>query len=374
MEPKKRLRVGVIGGGGIAQMMHLPFLAKNTDRFEISALCDLSPKILSTIGTRFNIPEAMRFTNHFDLVNQDLDAVVITSGGDHAPQVKAALAAGKHVLVEKPICYSLNEVDEMTTLAAQKNLHVMVGYMKRYDPGYLFARKRLSEMGEIRYVQINTLHPEEEGYLRIHGLIAADDIPAAVMQEISNAQHQRVIEAVGAIAPYMQAEYTDVLLGSMIHDINAMRGLVGEPEKVLFAEHWPANEKPGGITATIQYPGALRAVYTWIFLPELRNYFQEIVVMSSTNRVRVQFPSPYLRNFPTPVIVESMKDGAAVEEKVIVSYDEAFEQELLAFYECVVSNHAPLTDLADARRDIVLLQQILAALHPDGLGGEAAAH
>ncbi len=373
MELTKKLRVGVIGGGGIAQMMHLPFLAKNADRFEILALCDLSPKILSTIGDRFKVPPAMRFSSHLDLVRQDLDVVVITSGGDHTPQVKAALEAGKHVFVEKPLCYSLKEVDEMSALAVRNDLKVMIGYMKRYDPGYHYAKKRLLEMGEIRYVQINTLHPEEEGYLKIHGLIAADDVPAGVMQEISQTQHQRILEAVGAIAPHLQAEYTDVLLGSMIHDINALRGLVGEPERVLFAEHWPAGEKPGGITTTIQYPGALRVVYTWIFLPELRNYFQEIALMSSTNRLRIQFPSPYLRNFPTPVVVESMKDGAAVEEKVIVSYEEAFEQELLAFYECVVSNRSPLTDLADARRDIILLQQILAALHPAGLGGEAAA-
>lgn len=372
MEYLKKLRVGVIGCGGIAQMMHLPFLAKNSQRFEIAALCDLSPKLLKLFGSRYNVPELRCYLDFHDLVESELDAVMITTGGDHTPQVKAALEAGKPVFVEKPLCYTLGEVDELIALASRKNLQVMVGYMKRFDPGYLFAQKRLEEIGEIRYVQMNTLHPEEEGYLQIHGLVAPDDVPPEMIHRIKQAEEQRIYEAVGSVASYLKVEYTDVLLGSMVHDINAMRGLIGEPERVLFAEHWPDGEKPGGITATLQYPGALRVVYTWIFLPELRNYFQEIAVMSSSNRIRIQFPSPYLRNFPTPVIVEGMKDNAMVEEKVVVSYEEAFEQELLAFYDCVVTNQQPLTNLTEARRDIRILQEILAALHPAGLGGEAA--
>jgi len=66
-----------------------------------------------------------------------------------------------------------------------------------------------------------------------------------------------------------------------------------------------------------------------------------------------------------------MINGAASEEKVIVSYDEAFELELLAFYDSVINDAEPLTNAADARSDIRILQEILAALHPNGLAGEA---
>ena len=316
MTIEKRLRVGVIGCGGIAQMMHLPFLAKNSDLFEIVSLCDLSPKVLSIMGDRYHVPGGKRYSDYLDLVKEDLDVVVVTTGGDHTPQVLAALNAGKHVFVEKPLCYTLKEADEMIAVATSKNLKLMVGYMKRFDPGYLLAKQRLPEMGEIRYVQMNTLHPDEDEYLSIHGLIAGDDIPVSVLQGLREREKATILDAVGNISPILQAEYTDVLLGSMVHDINAMRGLFGDPERVLFAEHWPENEKPGGVTTTIQYPGALRVVYTWIFLPGLRDYFQEIAIMSSSSRLRIQFPSPYLRNFPTPVIYQTMKNGAAVEEKL----------------------------------------------------------
>lgn len=96
--------------------------------------------------------------------------------------------------------------------------------------------------------------------------------------------------------------------------------------------------------------------------------------MSASQRLRLQFPSPYLRHFPTSLTHQYMKDGAAVEEKITVNYDEAFEQELLAFYDCVVNDREPLTGADDARADIAVLQQILAGLHPVGLSGEAAGY
>jgi len=65
-----------------------------------------------------------------------------------------------------------------------------------------------------------------------------------------------------------------------------------------------------------------------------------------------------------------MENGAATEKRVQVSYDEAFREELKAFYDCVVNDKAPLTSAVDGRADIAILQQIVAALNPPGLGGE----
>jgi predicted dehydrogenase len=128
------------------------------------------------------------------------------------------------------------------------------------------------------------------------------------------------------------------------------------------------------VTTVLKYPHDLRVVYTWTYLPDLRDYFQEIAVMSPANRLCIQFPSPYLKHFPTLVVVQGMENGAAFEKHVTASYDEAFRQELIAFHDCIVNNKEPLTNGADARGDIQLLQRIFATLHPQGLGGEAAAY
>ena len=367
----KQLRAGVIGCGGIAQMMHLPFLDRNTSRFRISALCDLSKGLTERLGERYRVAPVQCFTDYQLLLEQDLDIMLVTSGGDHTPIVRAALQAGRHVFVEKPLCYSLAEAEELTSLAQRNGLKLMVGYMKRFDPAYRQAQRLLEGMGEIRYVQMNTLHPEEEGYLDFQGILPAGELPQDDLEMIREREARVVAQAIGNLPQPLAQLYTDVMLGSMVHDINTMRGLFGEPDRVLFAEHWPADEKPGAVTTMLQYPGNMRVVYTWIFLPELREYFQEIAVMSSEARLRIQFPSPYLKHFPTPLVYQHMQEGAAVEENITVSYEEAFELELLAFHDCVVNDRQPLTGGRDARQDIYWLQQILAALNPAGLGGEA---
>jgi predicted dehydrogenase len=374
MSHSKRLRVGVIGCGGIAQMMHLPFLFSMADTFEIAALCDLSPGVLKVMGDRYQVPAKALFTHYEDLVAQELNAVLVLTGGDHYPQVIASIQAGKHVFVEKPLCYTLKEADVLIEAAAQANMIVQVGYMKRYDPGYLYAQQCARKMNDIRYVQINTLHPSEDDYLAIHNLVHFNDIPSQTIQTLRQADDQRIVEAVGNVSPSLKAMYSDVFLGSMVHDTNAMRGLLGEPEKVLFSDLWPADQHNSTVTTVIQYPGETRVVLTWTYLNDLRNYFEEIALMSPANRLRIQFPSPYLRHFPTPVVFEGMEDGAAVEKRVTASYDEAFRRELVAFSDNVLKNLQPLTSAADARCDIQLLQQIFAALHPESLGGEAALH
>jgi len=372
MASTRRLRIGVIGCGGIAQMMHLPFLYSQPDLFEISALSDISPGALRVMGERYQCPAGMRFISYADLVALDLDAVLVLSGGDHYPMALAAIQSGKHVFVEKPLCFTLQEADELIAAAGTANVKLMVGYMKRYDPGYLYARQRLEEMVNIRYVQLNTLHPAEDDYLNIHNLVRFDDVPPETLARIREMDGRRVVEAVGEVSPGLQAMYSDVFLGSMVHDTNTLRGLLGEPEQVMFSELWPVEQYPSSVTTVIKYPGDIRVVYTWTYLADLRDYFQEMALMSPTNRLRIQFPSPYLRHFPTPVVFQGMENGAAFEKRVLASYDEAFRRELVAFHDSVVQDRQPLTDGADARSDIRLLQQIFAALHPQGLGGEAA--
>ncbi len=373
MSISKRLRVGVIGCGGIAQMMHLPFLFSMSNLFDIAALCDLSPGLLKRMSWRYQVPENSLFTHFDDLVTQDLDAVLVLTGGDHYPQALAAIQAGKHVFVEKPLCFTLREADALIEAADRMKVKLQVGYMKRYDPGYLYAQQCARQMKDIRYVQINVLHPSEDDYLAIHNLERFNDIPPETIQALQAAGKITVAEAIGSVSPGLQVMYTDVFLGSMVHDTNAIRGLLGEPEKVLFSELWPAGQQNSSVTSVIKYPGDLRVVFTWTYLNDLRNYFEEIALMSPANRLRIQFPSPYLRHFPTPIVFEGMEDGASFEKRVTASYDEAFRRELAAFYDNVVNDKLPLTNAADARCDIRLLQEIFAALHPEGLGGEAAA-
>lgn len=373
MSTQRILRVGVIGCGGIAQMMHLPFLRSLPNHFQIQAISDLSPQLLQAIGHLYDVPSERQFTDSHDLVQQDLDAVIVLNGGTHAPPVLAAIEAGKHVLVEKPLCYTLREADAIAAAAKRAQVTVMVAYMKRYDPGYRTAQELLKGMDEVRYIQINTLHPAEDDYLAIHGILRFNDIPVEVLKPLIDAEESLLDEAIGRVLPAsLRKVYSNIVIGSMVHDMNALRGLMGEPDRILFTEIWPEPENEPSITTVLAYGERTRVVLTWTYLEKLRNYFEEIALMSSGNRLRIQFPSPYLRHFPTPIVFEGMENGAAYEKRIIASYNEAFCEELLAFHRCVTENVEPLTTVEDARRDIQWLQRVFARYQPGGLSGEAA--
>ena len=127
----KPLRVGVVGCGEIAQIMHLPYLAE-LPRFEIGALCDLSPTVVEAMGERYGVAD--RYTDYRELVSQDdLDIVAILTL-DHFDVARAAIDAGKHVFVEKPLALRESDLDELEEAAARSGRHVMVGFNRRFAP------------------------------------------------------------------------------------------------------------------------------------------------------------------------------------------------------------------------------------------------
>ena len=126
------LRIGVIGCGLIAQVMHLPYLHELSERYSIEAICDLSPTVLAAVGERYAVPT--RVTRWQELLETPLDAVLIATPGSHALPAIAAARKGLHVFVEKPMCFSPAEGRAMIAAAREAGVTLMVGNMKRYDP------------------------------------------------------------------------------------------------------------------------------------------------------------------------------------------------------------------------------------------------
>ncbi|HVN82488.1 MAG TPA: Gfo/Idh/MocA family oxidoreductase [Terriglobia bacterium] len=364
-----RLRVGVIGCGTIAQVMWLPNLRELDDQFELKAICDISPGVTESLGEYYSV--SRRFNDYHDLVQDDLDAVIVLTPGSHAAPAIAALEAGKHVIVEKPMCFTLREADAMIAASKRASRRLMVAYMKRYDPGYRYGRELVRSMAGLRYVQINVLHPSEPQYVSHHRIKRFNDVPQATLEALQHEADQLAAEAIGPVSDRLRFLYLDVFLGSMIHDVNALRGVLGSPDQSMLTTLWPDNVTYPTITTVLSYRDGPRAVFTWSYLSELRDYFEELAFFGEESRVRIQFPSPYLRHFPTPVEVQGMENGAEWRKRVNVSYAEAFKEELLHFYECVNADREPLTNGSDGKDDIAFLQKIVAAASPEGLGGEA---
>src|SRR3954451_16776441 len=90
-----RVRVGIVGCGEVTQIMHLPTLAQLADLFEVTALCDVSPRVLDGVGAAWSV--GRRFADVAALVAcEDVDAVLVANpDGFHAEVTLAAIAAGK---------------------------------------------------------------------------------------------------------------------------------------------------------------------------------------------------------------------------------------------------------------------------------------
>lgn len=140
------LRVGVIGCGKIAQVRHLPEYEQHPDA-QITGLFDFNhdraQELAEQYGcTAYDTLDALLAADTIDAVS------VCTSNNTHAEVTIAALNAGKHVLCEKPMAISLEECRSMVTIAAEKNLQLMIDQNQRFARAHVRA-KELLEAGKI---------------------------------------------------------------------------------------------------------------------------------------------------------------------------------------------------------------------------------
>lgn len=140
------VRIGMIGCGRIAQAAHLPALEK-TEQLSLVSVYDPSELLSSRVAARYGVASMATLE---ELLASDIDAVIIaTPDRFHHSLGAAALKAGKHVLVEKPLAASREEAEDLETLATERDLRLQTGAMKRHDPGVAFAHRHLEQVGAV---------------------------------------------------------------------------------------------------------------------------------------------------------------------------------------------------------------------------------
>jgi predicted dehydrogenase len=234
----------------------------------------------------------------------------------------------------------------------------MVGYMKRYDPAYVELAARL-ERGSVRFARITTLESPLEPYVS-HYPLRRGAIDPEVGAALAADDERRVGEAVGDVDPHVRRVYRSILLDSMIHELNAVRGLLGEPDTLLFADVWGDH----GVTAAMRY-GDTECLFSWVDLPGIARYEQELAFFGPDARARLIFPSPFLRSMPTRLVLEGGAGGAAAswQTEHVVSYEEAFKRELVELHAAITEDREPRTPGTDGLRDVVLCRAIALASH-----------
>lgn len=146
---ERRLQVGVLGCGPIAQAAHFESATKARN-VDLHAICDLAEDLLERMACIHHPRKTFRSYEDM-LADPDLDAVIIaTADAFHVPAALAALAAGKHVLCEKPLGVSVDEVEGLRRAVRRSGCHLQVGHMKRFDAGLQSARRFIAtRMGDM---------------------------------------------------------------------------------------------------------------------------------------------------------------------------------------------------------------------------------
>ena len=349
------LSVGVVGGGLVAQAMHLPYLAEKRDHFTIAALAEPSRTVREALGARYGIGA---LHEDYRALLGDVDVLVVCSpAGTHAEIVLAGLEAGLHVFVEKPMCITLRDADAIVSARDRASRVVQVGTMKRHDPAYERMLAELPDSAEtLRYVSVVVNDPEFEPFFEPGEIVRGDDVPRELIDRTRRAESEQVEQAVGSGGEDVVRAFSESFLGSLLHDLSVVHGMLerlGEPlpARVVAGDWWNEGR---AVYGAMRLQNGARVDGTWIQVLETFEYRETIQLMFAEEVHSLDFPSPWLKQQPTVYRRAQRRDGAnAVQQWT--AHEEAFSRELDHFHTCVTDGAACRTPPEQARLDIEVL-------------------
>ncbi len=143
----ERVRICMVGGGRVGRV-HSNSIVRHVPGGQVVAIVDPAAEVLQATADEYGIPDCFS-TLEAALEQGEFDAVVITTPTPtHKPLALLAAEAGKHVFIEKPMAMSLADCDEIIAVTRLHQVLLQVGFMRRFDPEFVAAAKRI-EAGEI---------------------------------------------------------------------------------------------------------------------------------------------------------------------------------------------------------------------------------
>jgi len=146
---EKKLGIGILGCGPISQFAHLESVQKARNAV-LEAVCDADEELANRFGGFYDAKN-IYFDYDQMLADPHVEAIIIgISDAFHVPAALKALAAGKHVLCEKPIGIAVEEVEELEAAVRKSGKVLQVGHMLRFDPGIESTKDFVStKMGQM---------------------------------------------------------------------------------------------------------------------------------------------------------------------------------------------------------------------------------
>lgn len=351
------LGVGVIGCGEIAQLMHLPII-EELPALHVAALCDLSRSLVDRLGERYDVTG--RHTDYRKLLaDPGVDAVVICTY-DHAAVVAAAIEAGKHFVVEKPLGFTPDEARPLVGRLESSGLVGLVGYMKLYDPGYCAALDAIAKIGRPKSIYVHNLAGRFDRYQQLYTQVRGSDVDPSVIAAARDVVNTRIEAALGPDhAGYRDLYLTLLMLGS--HDLAVLRGAFGVAQRVEHAMQIGESH----LLAILDMGDKVPAIFEVAFGAQYEWWDEWMAVYGEHDEVRVDFKNPYVRNTSATVHVKEAGAGEAAGERILQpTPDTSFRRQWLHFIDCVNGKAVPRTTLQGGLSDLDLAVAIIRAMPP----------
>lgn len=352
------VRVGIVGCGEVAQIIHLPTLHVLADRFRVTALCDVSRAVLDGVGDAWGV--ARRVLDYRDLVTaSEVDAVLVANPHVlHAEVALAAMAAGKHVLVEKPMCIGLDEADALIAGQQRSGVVAQVGYMRRYAPAFTDAKALLGDLSDVRLARVHDVIGRNALIIdQTSSVIRPTDLSPATGEALREALSARIAAAIGPATPALEGAY-GLLLGLSSHDLSAMRELLGPPRSVLYAAHRGTDGRV--VSAAFDYGGFACQFETCI--DDIPRFDAHIEVFTRSRVIRIEYETPYIRSMPGRLAVTDVDARGMARTASSLAWRDPFLVEWEAFHDNIRQGRMPKTSLADAREDLALFRAMIEAM------------
>ena len=354
------VNVGIIGLGEVAQTIHLPILAELPDLYRVTAICDISPTLLSVIGDRLQLPESGRHLDFRDVVaRNDVDLVMILNSSEyHADTAVAAINAGKHTFIEKPMCQTIAEADAIVAARNNNGTQVVVGYMRRFAPAFVEAVRQIPTLGEIRYARVRAIIGPNATFIDQSNalVVRPTDFPDSAIKDRQERAARGVFEAIGEASPELQTTYR-LLGGLSSHDLSAMRELIGMPERVLAATHWNGGRAFHAIFDYRTYQAAFET-----HIDSQARFDANIEVFGPNKSLRIQYDTPYIRHLPTELHITETVGTELTSSVIRPTLTDPYTTELLHLHAVVEGREPPKTTPEDSRQDLVLFKWIIDAI------------
>jgi len=162
------LKIGVVGGGHIVKHRHIPVFKKIRD-VEVCAICDKQELIARSVAERFGIRH--HYASLSDMLKEDPDIVdICTPPQTHFSLAIEAMEAGCHVLAEKPLAMSVEDVDELFRVSKREDVKLCVVHQNHFNPAVQKARRLVEEgaVGDLLSVDVGTF-VRRDNYMCVNG-------------------------------------------------------------------------------------------------------------------------------------------------------------------------------------------------------------